>query len=161
MYKVNAYSSQYFAYMEFAGDPFCDLDGPNRDWNTVYPSMDSPTHDPTLEWEAMREGVYDYRYCHTLKALAERARAKGKSAEAVKGAKVLDEVLAAVDIDGKKAGGPAIDIEADVRLKDKKLDPKRLAEAKALIGSAWYDASRRKIAAAIVELMNALKGIDN
>ncbi|MFB3891677.1 MAG: hypothetical protein ACE15C_06590 [Phycisphaerae bacterium] len=155
-FKINAFSSQYFAYMEFAGDPFCDLDGPNRDWNVCYPSMDSPTHDPTLEWEAMREGVYDWQYAYTLTAVARRAKAKGKTAEAVKAVKVLDDVLAAVDVDGKKAGGPAIDIEADVRLKDKKLDPKQLAEAKALVGAAWYDASRKKIAQAIVELKKVL-----
>jgi hypothetical protein len=156
MFKVGAFSSQYFAYMEFAGDPFCDLDGDNRDWNVVYPSMDSTTHDPTLEWEAMREGVYDYRYAWTLKAAADRARAKGKAAEADKAMAVLNEVLAAVDVDGKKAGGPAIAIEADTRLKDRKLDPQKLAEAKALIASGWYDQSRRKIAQAIIDLKKAV-----
>ena len=110
MFKINAYSSQYFAYFEFAEDPFCDLDGDNRDWNVAYPSMDSPYHDPTLEWEAMREGVYDYEFCYTLQALAERAKAKGKTTEAAQGQKVLDDVLAAVDVDGNKAGGPAIGI---------------------------------------------------
>jgi len=153
--KVGAYSSQYFAYMEFAGDPFCDLDGDNRDWNVVYPSMESPTHDPTLEWEAMREGVYDFRYAFTLRAMAARAAKKGKEAEAAKALKVLDEVLAAVDVDGNKAGGPALAIEADVRLKDTKIDPAQLAQAKALRAASWYEQSRRKIAAAIVELRKA------
>jgi hypothetical protein len=72
--------------------------------------------------------------------------------------KVLQEVLAIVDVDGNKAGSPAIAIEADVRLKDKKLDPKQLAEAKALFASSWYDQSRRKIAAAIIELKKAVDG---
>lgn len=157
MFKIGAFSSQYFAYMEFAGDPWCDLDGPNRDWNVVYPSMDSPYPDPTLEWEANREGVYDYRYAHTLKNAVEQARKKGKTAEADKAQKVLDDVLAGVDIDGNKAGGPAIAIEADVRLKDKALDPKQLAETKALINSAWYEQSRRKIAEAIIALKKALE----
>ena len=155
MFKIGAYSSQYFAYMEFAGDPWCDLDGANRDWNVVYPSMDSPYPDPTLEWEAMREGVYDYRYAWTLKNAAEQARKKGKTAEADKAQKVLDDVLAAVDIDGNKAGGPAIAIEADVRLKEKALDPKQLTEAKALVNSAWYEQSRRKIAEAMIALKKA------
>jgi hypothetical protein len=157
MFKIGAFSSQYFAYMEFAGDPFCDLDGSNRDWNVVYPSMDSPYHDPTLEWEAMREGVFDYRYAYTLKKLAEEAKKKGKTAEADKALKVLDEILNAVDVDGNKAGGPAIAIEADTRLKDKKLDSKQLSEAKALINSAWYEQSRRKIADAIVELKKSVE----
>ena len=151
-FKINAFSSQYFAYMEFAADPFCDLDGPNRDWNVVYPSLESPSHDPTLEWEAMREGVVDFRYAWTLKAAAERARREGRAEAADRALKVLDDVLAQVDVDGNKAGGPAISIEADVRLKDKKLDSKELTEAKSLIGAAWYDASRRRIADAIISL---------
>jgi len=156
MARIGAYSSQYFAYMEFAADPFCDLDGPNRDWNVVYPSMDSPTHDPTLEWEAMREGVYDYQYVCTLQALAQRAKNLGKNDEAAKALKMLDEVLASVEIDGNKAGGPAIQIEADVRLKDKKLDAKQLSEAKALIAAPWYDQSRHKLAKAIVGLKKVI-----
>lgn len=156
MFRIDAHSSQYFAYMEFKEDPFCDLDGDTRDWNTVYPSMTSPTHDPTLEWEAMREGVYDYRYLWTLSAVIARAKAKGKAAEAAKAQKVLDGVLAMVDVDGKKAGGPAIGIEADTRLKDRKLDPKQLAEVKALLGASWYDASRRKIADVIISLKRAI-----
>jgi hypothetical protein len=155
-FRIGAYSSQWYAYMEIEGDPLCDLDGGNRDWTVVYPSMDSPTHDPTLEWEAMREGVYDWRYCYTLQTLAEQARKAGKAAQADQAMKVLQEVLSIVDVDGNKAGGPAIAIEADVRLKDKKLDPKQLAEAKALFASSWYDQSRRKIAAAIVELKKAV-----
>jgi hypothetical protein len=157
-FRVGACSSQWFAYMEIAGDPLCDLDGGNRDWNVVYPSMDSPTHDSTLEWEAMREGVYDWLYCYTLHALAERARKAGKAEQADAAMKVLQEVLAGVDVDGNKAGGPAIAIEADTRLKDKKLDPKQLADAKALFASSWYDQSRRKIAAAIIELKRAADG---
>jgi hypothetical protein len=143
--------------MEFAGDPFCDLDGSNRDWNVVFPSLDSPYHNPTLEWEAIREGVYDYRYAYTLKKLADEAKKKGKTTEADKALKVLEEVLAAVDVDGNKAGGPAIAIEADVRLKDKQLDPKKLTETKALVNSAWYEQSRRKIADAIVELKKVVE----
>jgi hypothetical protein len=154
--RIGAFSSQYFAYMEFTGDPWCDLDGGNRDWNVAYPSMDSPYHDPTLEWEAMREGVYDYRYAFTLKTMAERAGKKGREAEAAKALEVLDEVLSAVDADGNKAGGPAIAIEADVRLKDRKLDAKQLAEAKALRTASWYGKSRRKIAQAITELKKAI-----
>ena len=155
-FKIGAHSSQYFAYMEFAGDPFCDLDGPNRDWNTVYPSMTSPSHDPTLEWEAMREGVYDYRYLWTLKSVIERAKAKGKAAEAAKAQAVLDGILALVDVDGKKAGGPAIGIEADTRLKDRKLDPKDLAAVKGQMANSWYDESRRGIAQAIIDLKKAV-----
>lgn len=155
-YKLGAFSTQYFAYMEGAGDWFIDLDGDNRDWNVVYPSMTSPMHDPTLEWEAMRQGVDDWMYCYTLESLADKARKAGKAAEADKAMKVLGEVLTAVDIDGAKAGGPAMAIEANTALKDKKLDAKELEAAKSAISSAWYEQSRRKIASAIVELQKAV-----
>jgi hypothetical protein len=156
MFKIGAYSSQYYAYMELSEDPFCDLDSGNRDWTVVYPSLDSPFHDPTIEWESMRQGVYDWGFCYTLQATAERARKAGKTAEADQAMKVLGEILAGVDPDGNRAGGPAIAIEADVRLKDKQLDPKLLAQTKALIGSAWYEQSRRKIAQAIIDLKKSL-----
>jgi hypothetical protein len=156
MFKIGAFSSQYYAYGETTDDPFCDLDGGNRDWTVVYPSLDSPFHDPTMEWESMRDGVYDYEFCYTLQAAADLARKAGKSGEADKAMKVLGEVLAGVDPDGNRAGGPAIAIEADVRLKDKQLDPKLLAQTKALIGSAWYEQSRRKIAQAIIDLKTSM-----
>ena len=155
-YKLRAYSTQYFAYMEGAGDWFVDLDGDNRDWNVVYPSMTSPMHDPTLEWEAMRQGVDDWMYCYTLESLADTARKGGKMAAADTAMKVLADVLASVDVDGAKAGGPAMAIEANVSLKDKKLDPKEMEAAKSALNSAWYEQSRRKIAAAIIELQKAV-----
>ena len=156
MFKIGAYSSQYYAYGETTGDPFCDLDGGNRDWTVVYPSMDSPFHDPMIAWESMRQGVYDWEFCYTLEMYATRARKAGKTGEADQAMKVLADVLAGVDPDGNKAGGPAIAIEADVRLKDKQLDPKALAQTKALIGSAWYEQSRQKIAQAIIDLKKSL-----
>ncbi len=150
--KLGAYSCRFYAYGEVAVDPFNDLDGDNRDWTVVYPSMTSATHDPTLEWEALREGVDDYRYVYTLRSRAQRARDKGHGAEADKAIKVLNEVLSVVDLDGNKAGGPAMQIEADTSLKDRKLDAKELTKATTDVTSAWYDQSRAKLAAAIISL---------
>jgi hypothetical protein len=51
-------------------DPFNDFDNQNtayRDFQTVYPSEDGPI--PTLQWEAMAEGVIDVRYLATLEDL--------------------------------------------------------------------------------------------
>ncbi|HUV40037.1 MAG TPA: hypothetical protein VMY39_10505 [Planctomycetota bacterium] len=155
-FRTGAHSAQFFAYMGLAGDPFVDLDSGNRDWNVVYPSMTSATHDPTIAWEALREGVDDWEYAYTLKATVERARKAGKLAAADKAMKILDDVLAVVDVDGKKAGGPAMHIEADVRLKNEKLDPAELKRMQEQMSSAWYDESRRKIAQAIIELKRAL-----
>ncbi len=153
-YKLGARATYYFAYMEFAGDPWVDLDSSNRDWNVVYPSMTSPFHDPTLEWEAMREGVDDYRYLATLQAAIDGARKAGRAEAADKAAKVLADVLAPVDLDGQKAGGPAIGIEANTALKDKELGPDELRQAREQMAASWYDESRRKVAQAIIDLTN-------
>jgi len=155
--KLGAYSCQFYAYGEVAVDPFNDLDGDNRDWTVVYPSMTSSTPDPTLEWEAMREGVDDYRFVYTLRAWAKRARDKGHGAEADNALKVLDEVLAVVDLDGNKAGGPAMRIEADTSLKDTKLDAKQATQSTTDVSSAWYDRSRAKLAAAIMSLEASIR----
>ena len=152
MFKLGAFASYYFAYMEFAGDPFLDLDGSNRDWNVVYPSMTSPYHDPTLEWEAMREGVDDYRYLATLAAAIAQARRDGRGEAADAAQKVLDDVLAPVDLSGEKAGGPAIAIEANVALKDTQLTPDQLRDARAAMSASWYDESRRRVAQAMIVL---------
>ena len=153
--KLGAQSCQFFAYFELEGDPFNDLDGDHRDWNVVYPSMTSSTHDPTLKWEAMREGVDDYRFVYTLQTIAQRARNKGHGVEADNALRVLNEVLSAVELDGKTAGGPAMQIEADTRLKNTKLATKEVAKVTSDVTAAWYDQSRAKIAAAIISLKHS------
>jgi len=150
--KLGAHSIQLFAYMLFADDPCCDLDGPNRDWNVVFPSLDSVCHDPTLEWEALREGVDDYCYAYTLKVMAERARAKGKTADADEALKVLADVLAPVDIVGENTKSPELTIEANVGLKDTKIDPEKLKRQALQMPGSWYDLSRLKIAEAILRV---------
>jgi hypothetical protein len=151
-FKTGAKAIYQFAYFEFAGDPFCDLDGPNRDWSMCYPSMDSTTHDPTISWESLREGINDYRYAYTLQVKIAAARKVGKTEAADKAQKVLDEVMAAVDIDGAKAGGPAMGIEADTSRKNERVDPEVLKRARNAKSAGWYEASRRKLAEGIVEL---------
>jgi len=93
---------------------------------------------------------------YTLRTWAQRAREKGHGAEAQKALKVLDEVLSVVDLDGNKAGGPAMQIEADTRLKDKKLDAKEVTKSTTDVSSAWYNQSRAKLAAAIVSMKQAI-----
>lgn len=58
--------------------PYDDFDGTShkeqKDAMITYPSFFMPTRSyPTLQWEGIREGVDDYRYIHTLKALASEA----------------------------------------------------------------------------------------
>ena len=145
-------SVQFFAYFECMMDPFNDLDGGNRDWTSCFPSMSSPYHDTTLEWESFREGVNDYQYAYTLQAMADRARKAGHADAADKAMKVLDAVLSAVDIDASKSSGPELAIEADISKKNQKIDPDLLKHQKNQMAAGWYDQSRQKIGEAIVEL---------
>ena len=67
-WKTGATGQYYWAYQSPHGNPYDDLDG--IDWCAAYPGKDGPV--PTTEWEALREGIDDFRYVYTL----ERAIAK-------------------------------------------------------------------------------------
>ena len=63
----------------------------------VYPTKDQLI--PSIGWEAVREGIDDYRYLATLKQLAEKAKSTGK-AELAKGAdKIFEQVKDMVTMD--------------------------------------------------------------
>lgn len=47
-------------------------------------------------------------------------------------------------------------IEADTRLKDTKLEPKEVARVASDVTSAWYDQSRARLADAIVSLRHSV-----
>ena len=100
----------------------------------------------------MREGVDDYRFVYTLQNLIQRARNKERGAAADNALLVLNGILSMVDLDGKSAGGPAMQIEADTRLKNTKLDSTKNATVTSDVAAAWYDQSRAKIASAIITL---------
>jgi len=156
-YKSGAKAVHFFTYMLFFGDPLVDFDGPNRDWNVVFPSLTSTTHDPTVEWESQREGVDDYKYLYTLEQTIKRAEKAGRIAEAKKAQAVLDSIMKDVSPDGKKATGPETYIEANTALKDKKIDTAVLKGKVGQTDDSWYDRSRKKIAEQIIELNNSGK----
>jgi hypothetical protein len=60
------------------------------------PEPDGPV--PTIGWEAVREGIDDYRYLLTLRQLIDRARRQGRTSAAEKGEKVLQEVTGRIDV---------------------------------------------------------------
>ena len=155
--KSKARTMFYFAYMLFEGDPYLDWDGGNRDWNVVFPSMDSPFHDPTVEWESLREGVDDYRYIYTLQQSIKKADKAGKKTEAGAADRVLADIMKKVSSNGKKATGPEGVIEGDLRLKGTKLDPELLKRSASQAADAWPDEARRKIAEQIILLNTALQ----
>lgn len=62
-----------------------------HNFNFVYPTPDELI--PSIGWEAVREGVDDYRYLHTLRQTLETARAAGAKEDALRPAvALLDEV---------------------------------------------------------------------
>jgi len=83
----------YWHYQCPNGDPWNDLDGDARDWCAAYPGEDGELV-PTIDWEALREGVDDMRYIATLKhhaALAAKTPEGGDAAEAAM--QTLEEIL--------------------------------------------------------------------
>lgn len=153
LFKTGVHTAYFFAYYCPSGDVFIDLDGPHRDWNVVYPSLTSPRHDSTLQWEAMREGVNDYRYAYTLQSTAGRAEDAGHEKEAAHARKILDDILAPVSVDGKAAhDDPALIIEGDLTLRDTAVSESDLRAMRDKTAAAWYDTARRTIAQTIVAL---------
>ena len=74
-----------------------DLTDHTHRFNYAYPMKDELV--PTIGWEAVREGIDDYRYFHTLKKAIEQAEKKGIDAGLIKGARAaLDEVKDAIHI---------------------------------------------------------------
>ena len=90
-WKTGARGQFYWAYYSPQGDPYDDLDG--IDWCVAYPGAGRPI--PTIEWEALREGIDDFRYVYSLEVAIAKARAKG-SAEAApvveEAGRLLDEL---------------------------------------------------------------------
>lgn len=57
-----------WAYQWPEGDPVDDRDAFPRDWCYTYPTDSDPCA-PTLQWEAVREGVLDLRYLQAAAAI--------------------------------------------------------------------------------------------
>ncbi|MCY2954477.1 MAG: hypothetical protein NTU53_21310 [Planctomycetota bacterium] len=74
-------------------NPYNDFDGGHKDWNVIFPGVDTPT--PTIYWELCREGVDDCRYVATLQQQIRQAKEPGKTAHAQRAERVLEPLLAA------------------------------------------------------------------
>ena len=80
-WRAGATGSWSWTFMRRRGNPYYDLDNSSRphaakDAMTVYPPVPPDTgFTPTLQWEALRRGIDDYRYFHTLMVYIRRAKA--------------------------------------------------------------------------------------
>jgi len=113
-----------------------------------------PTEDeliPSIGWEAVREGIDDYRYLSTLKRLADKARAAGKKQLVERADKIFAEVKKMVTMDnyGKAyhtamAGGVAL----ATAYQRPRVEPQLSIDS--------YDRMRLKVARAIVDIAAVL-----
>jgi len=115
----------------------------------VYPTKDGLI--PTIGWEAVREGIDDYRYLATLKRLADKARAAGKKQLARRADKIFADVKEMVTMDniGKayhkaKASG----VKLATGYQRPRVEPQLNIDS--------YDRMRLKVARAIVDIAAVL-----
>ena len=73
-YKTGADGAWGWTFQRCRGNPYSDFDGSSGDYCITYPLRQGHGSLPTIQWEAVREGVDDYRYVHTLLARIQLAR---------------------------------------------------------------------------------------
>ncbi len=120
-----------------------------------YPPAGDETGGPTLAWEAAREGVDDYRYLCTLERLVEETSARGgpRAARAQTLWSAVRERLSAIDFRGSTGSAAQGDWTGRTELAPEG-DKIVSGDHKMANGLRFedYDALRRQIADAIVEL---------
>lgn len=89
-WKKPAVAMYYWHYQNVVGNPYNALDGVARDHIVAYPSPDGPI--PTIDWEAIREGIDDLNYIYTLESLMDKAKKSGKAELTKEGEKILEEI---------------------------------------------------------------------
>jgi hypothetical protein len=79
-------------------DPYHELGSDARFYaqSFAYPAPDGPL--PTLALEAIREGIDDMRYIHTLTQLIAQARAAGRTTEADNALSMLNSLLSEIPV---------------------------------------------------------------
>lgn len=95
-WKTASRGQAYWAYSNYLGDAFNDFDLTSADHCVVY--FKEGKIFPAIHWEAMREGINDFKYIYTLEELIRENAAK-KPEECAKARKLLDEIKADTIID--------------------------------------------------------------
>jgi hypothetical protein len=133
----------------------------NKDWSPsqkeviqpqsfVHPTIEEPV--PSVGWEAVREGVDDYRYLTTLRAAIQKAKAAGKASLATEAERVLTEVESAINMSGVTRAylGPS-KLEKVAKEDNQGFIYNRIPPEPA-IAPTGYDQMRSKIAQEIIKL---------
>ena len=98
-WKTESGAQFYWAYMNKQGDAYNDFDRVTGDYCVVYPLGKEPTS--TIQWEALREGIDDYKYLYTLEQAIKKAPAS-KVKECVRARKLLEKIRKDTIIDLKE-----------------------------------------------------------
>lgn len=125
-----------------------------------YPATETESGGPVIAWEAIREGVDDYRYLVTLRAWVERAGRSGKAEAAREADDIWHEVETALNsIDFRACEGSAAQGDWTGK-KEFAPDGNRIVSGDHKIANGWtfedYDALRQRIAEGIVWLKRML-----
>jgi hypothetical protein len=115
----------------------------------VYPTEDELI--PTIGWEAVREGIDDYRYLSTLKRLADKARATGKKQLARRADKIFAGVKKMVTMDNYGAAyhkAMASSVKLATAYQRPRVEPNLSIDS--------YDRMRLKVAKAIADIAAVL-----
>jgi hypothetical protein len=133
-WKIDARWLGFWVYCWPKGDPWFDLDNDMRETGFVFPGEEGPV--PTIQYEALREGIDDLKYLYTLDQLvgcAARHPDPAARRAATDAAMLVADQLAQLPFDGSELG----------------------AAVEALPPETW-DAWREAVAAQIVRLREVL-----
>jgi hypothetical protein len=91
VWRAQITGSYTWTLLRAKNDPYNDFDGrghaERKDACTVYPTPDRKGIIPTLQWEGVREGIYDHRFLTVLDEMIKRAVASANPAERARGEK--------------------------------------------------------------------------
>ena len=94
-WKMRARMHMQWVYSTGLVDPYNPFDSVyETDLTVAYPSLDGPV--PTISMETLRAAMDDYRYCHSLSQLIDKAKASGKAEAVAQSAKAQDALNAVV-----------------------------------------------------------------
>lgn len=73
-WRSGAASHWSWTFQRPRGDAYCDFDGDGKDACLTYPAPGKNVALPTIQWEAIREGIDDYAYLYTFQQMVANAK---------------------------------------------------------------------------------------
>ncbi|MBQ9500709.1 MAG: hypothetical protein IJU70_00985 [Lentisphaeria bacterium] len=140
----------WYMYLGISGSPYTDLDG-SSDWCYTYPPAEGRKGGPSIDFEALREGIDDMRYIRTLEKTV--AEAKKRNIDTSEAEGLLTALANSVDRARFLKNSLFINSVWD---RSYEKDGRRFASGDYLPPIGWsvedFDQARAKIAAMIMKL---------